>query len=310
MSRFPTITLQQWALFNAVIDHDGYLKAAEHLNRSHSSLHHAIAKLQDQLGLTLITVEGKKLKLTPIGTVLRRRSQQLLKDADELETFARLAKERWEPEITIAVENIFPKHALTPALHAFRERNQSTRLRIDEVVLNSAIEAIEEGKADIVIAPYVPSGYLGTPLTHMVLYPYAHKDHPLIKAGRPATQKELAGSLQLVISDKTTSPRRKDMGWLKSEQRWTVSSFEHAREILLSGTGFCWAPKHVFADAIERGDLKIIETRHELHRSVTLCLVVPKADQAGPGTNLMADLIRAEARKALPPLPEGSRITP
>lgn len=60
-------TLEQWRILQAVVDFGGYAQAAEKLNKSQSSLNHAVAKLQHQLGIELLEVKGRKAYLTPQG---------------------------------------------------------------------------------------------------------------------------------------------------------------------------------------------------------------------------------------------------
>jgi len=294
MTNISKITLSQWAIFNAVIDHGGYLKASIKLNRSHSSLHHAVAKLQGQLDVKLIEIQGKTPRLTDIGQVLYRRSQQLLKDAADLEQLASTLQNGWESEITIGVENIFPKSILQPALKQFYCSNSISRLKILDVVLMGAVEMIETASADIVISPIVPAGHLGTPLMTLELLPIANEKHALLRTGQPATQRDLAGSLQIVIKDTARLTQKRALGWLRSERRWTVSDFYHAREILKSGDGFCWAPVHFFEQELIDKKFQIIPTVGDLARVVTLYLVLPKPDAVGRGAQLLAQLIREE----------------
>ena len=72
-------TLEQWRILQAVVDHGGYAQAAEQLNKSQSSLNHAVAKLQHQLGIQLLEVKGRKAYLTEQGEVLLRRSRHRLR---------------------------------------------------------------------------------------------------------------------------------------------------------------------------------------------------------------------------------------
>ncbi|EDP99496.1 transcriptional regulator, LysR family protein [Shewanella benthica KT99] len=44
-------TLEQWRILQAVVDFGGDAQAAAVLNKSQSSLNHAVAKLQSQLGI-------------------------------------------------------------------------------------------------------------------------------------------------------------------------------------------------------------------------------------------------------------------
>ncbi|WP_025899418.1 LysR family transcriptional regulator [Sneathiella glossodoripedis] len=293
------ISLSQWAIFDAVIEHGGYYKAAKALNRSHSSLHHAVAKIQQQLGVDLLVIDGKTPVLTKIGEVIHRRAKRLLQESLEIEELAVKLSRGWESEITVAVENIFPKSLLQPALKHFHKTNHITRLRILDVVLSGAMEMIETAEADIVITPIVPSGFIGTPLLTVTLLPFAHKDHPLNKMAQPATQRDLIEHLQIVIKDTGTVARKMPTGWLRAEKRWTVSDFYHAREILLSGDGFCWMPEHFLKTSCPDHQIKQIQTEGELARAATLYLVTSKGENAGPGVELLARLIREEARRGL-----------
>ena len=81
----PRVTLDQWRTLQAVVDQGGYAQAAEMLHRSQSSVSYAVARLQEQLGMQLLRIDGRKAVLTEAGTVLLRRSRQLVKQAGQLE---------------------------------------------------------------------------------------------------------------------------------------------------------------------------------------------------------------------------------
>ena len=53
---------------------------------------------------------------------------------------------------------------------------------------------------------------------------------------------KLRQHLQVVIKD-TGSNSMNDIGWLKAEQRITVSNFHEAKVILGRKMGFCWIPR-------------------------------------------------------------------
>src|SRR4051794_11176293 len=82
------ITLKQWKTLHAVVDCGGFSDAAEFLNVSQSAISYTVAKLQEQLGIPILKVEGRKAQLTEAGRELLQRSRHLIKDAIELEIFA------------------------------------------------------------------------------------------------------------------------------------------------------------------------------------------------------------------------------
>lgn len=77
-------TLEQLRMFKAVVDHGGYAQAAEAIFKSQSTISYSVHKLQDQLGVRLLEVEGRRAVLTPNGKVLLQRANQLLEQAEDL----------------------------------------------------------------------------------------------------------------------------------------------------------------------------------------------------------------------------------
>lgn len=294
------ISLNQWQIFCAVIDHGGYAKAANSLNRSHSSLHHAVTKLQEQLGVKLVEVHGKALTLTEIGTVMHRHAKNLIEEAENIEKLAGLLDEGWETEITVAIENVYPRRNLAPILARFYEENKISRLQIKEVVLQGAVHTIQHKKADIVISPLLPRGFLGHPLMVQRLRPYVHKSHPLHLQNSAITARQLKENLQIVIRDNAPSGGDSPTaGWLRSEQRWTVDNFYQAREMMRSGRGFCWAPEEFFE---EDDEFALLEGEMDLSRIVPLHLVLPHGDVAGPGVQLLSQLFKEAHQSSDMPL--------
>ena len=283
-------TLEQWRILQAVVDYGGYTQAGEALHRSPSSLNHAVSKLQQQLGISLLQVQGRKAHLTPAGEVLLRRSRQLTDDAHQLETLAENLEMGWEPEVVIAVEQLFPRSCLLHALTKFYPYSRGTRLRIRETVLTGTTEAVTEGSADLVISGPLPKGYLGESLGTIKLVPVAHPDNPLHQLAQPLSAQDLSSELQIVISDSGKNPKE-SQGWLRSEQRWTVDNFAAAIELLSTGLGFCWLPDHYVRRSLDEGKLKLLQLKDGSVRQVPIYLVVPRPDQLGPcGRELLMQL--------------------
>jgi DNA-binding transcriptional LysR family regulator len=91
----PKSTFEQWRIFQAVVDCGGYAQAAEALNKSQSSLNHAVAKLQQSLGVALLEVRGRKAVLTPAGEIFLKRARQLSQQVEELENLANNLERQW-----------------------------------------------------------------------------------------------------------------------------------------------------------------------------------------------------------------------
>ncbi|KKO48000.1 LysR family transcriptional regulator [Arsukibacterium sp. MJ3] len=291
----PKSTLEQWRILQAVVDAGGYAQAAGLLNKSQSSLNHAVAKLQSQLGVELLEVIGRKARLTDAGAVMLRRSRVLTQQIEDLELLADNIEQGWEPEIRIAVELAYPKQYLYRALQIFYPQSRGSRVQIIDTVLTGTSEIIISKKADLVIAGSVPKGYLGEPLYVSRFIPVVGVSHEL--ATHPLLeQSQLSQYLQIVIRDTAQKPLE-NIGWLKAEQRWTVDNFSEAIDILQLGLGFCWLPDFTAAQALAKGDLVQLQLKNSSERVVPMSLLTPQEETLGPGSKQLRQLILAEHRK-------------
>ena len=286
-------TLEQWRIIQAVVDYGGYAQAAEKLNKSQSSLNHAVAKLQFQLGVQLLEVKGRKAYLTECGEVLLRRSRHITQSVNELELLANNLETGWEPSLTIAREIIYPMDALVDVLSQFYPVSRGTRITILDTVLTGTAEMINSGSADIAICGGPPpKGYLAEPLIDINFSLVCHSDHPLAQYDVIEDDQTLAQQLQIVIKDTSQGPNE-ELGWLKAEQRWTVANFHEAIVILKKGVGFCWVPESLVQADIDTGELKKLNVNGSSKRKATLNLVIPNRDKQGPASELIESLLKS-----------------
>jgi DNA-binding transcriptional LysR family regulator len=293
----PRSTLEQWRILQSVVDAGGYTQAAAVLNKSQSSLNHAVAKLQAQLGVELLEVRGRKAYLTAAGEVMLRRSRILTQQVEDLELLAANIDQGWEPEIRISVELAYPRHYLNAALAAFYPHSRGSRIQVIDSVITGSAEIIRQKRADLVIAAasVIPKGYLGQPLYVTRFIPVTGHDNPLAQVSN-IDQNELSQHLQLVIRDTAQQPLE-NAGWLRAEQRWTVDNFAEAIEILQLGLGFCWIPDYLVADAVAQGTLVQLSLNQSSERIAAISLVTPQEETLGPGSKQLRQFILAAHQK-------------
>ena len=286
----PRISLDQWRSFNAVVETGGYAQAAALLNRSQSSVSYHISRLQDLLGIELFKIVGRKAQLTEIGEVLHRRSQQLLREAEQLEQLAHTLEQGWESEINLVVDAAFPPALLMQALKLFEPESRGTRVQLNEVVLSGAEDALTEGNADLVIGTSTPSGYLGDNLITIDFIAVAHPAHALHKLDRPLTTDDIAKHLQVIIRDSGYTSK-KDFGWLQAHHQWSVSNIDTAVTAISSGLGFGWLPRHVISNHIDKNNLKPLLLREGQQYRAPLQIIFGDSEHAGPATRRLAEII-------------------
>ncbi len=305
--RGPRVTLEQWRTLQTVVDSGGYAQAAEALHKSQSSVSYTVSKLQDQLGMELLHIEGRRAVLTPAGETLLQRSRHLIEQAMQLEQVALGLEQGWEAEVRLAVDGAFPKSALVKALQAFQPQSQGTRLLLREEILSGASEALLERKADLAITPWVPPGFMGEKLLEIHFIAVAHPDHPLHHLGRKVTAHDMSQEMQLVIKDSGVKQNR-DSGWLGSDQRWTVTSMDSAIQLLANKLGFAWITTFDAVDPIEKGVLKPLDLDVEYAKHGTLYLVYAQKDVSGPATQMLADSLKESSDRFTQKLPSCEQL--
>lgn len=287
----PRVTLEQWRMLQAVVDHGGYAGAAEALSKSVSTVNYGIRRLEAGLGVELLELEGRRAVLTRAGRELLRRSRYLLDEALAMERAAALLAKGWEPVVTLAVEVIFPQDRLLASLDAFARLTGTTRVELIESVLSGTTEQLFARTADLAITAWVPPGFLGEPLETVEFVAVAHPGHPLHRLDRPLTQRDLRQHRQLVVRDSGVKESR-DAGWLGAEQRWTVSHLATSVDAVTRGMGFAWLPRHRIARQLEAGELQPLPLVEGALRHHELYLVFADRDDAGPATRALADCLR------------------
>lgn len=287
----PRVSLDQWRSLVLVVEAGGYAQAAEKMHVSQSSVTYAVKKLESQLGVKAFEIQGRKAVLTPTGQTLYRRARTLLEDAGGLERAARKLTAKWEAEITLSVEAVFPIWLLLECLDRFGKESPDTRVEIYETVLSGSTESIVGGQVDLALTPHIPPGFGGDPLMPLRFIPVAHPAHPLHHLGREITVQDLRRHRHLVVRD-SSSKRDKRAVTVEVAQRWTVTNMATSIAAVCRGYGFTWLPEDKIRRELAEGELKILPLRDGRERTLQCYMVFPDRDATGPATLRLAQIIR------------------
>jgi DNA-binding transcriptional LysR family regulator len=287
----PRVTLEQWRTLQAVVDQGGFAQAADVLHRSQSSISYTVARMQEQLGVPLLRIDGRKAVLTEAGDVLLRRSRQLVKQASQLEDLAHHMEQGWEAEVRLVVDAAYPNARLVQALTAFMPQSRGCRVRLREEVLSGVEDVLKEGTADLAISSLNIPGFLGAELNMVEFVAVAHPEHPLHRLQRVLTFQDLEAQMQVVIRDSGRHQPR-DVGWLGAEQRWTVGSLATAAAFVSNGLGFAWLPRHLIEREIMAATLKPLALDQGSSRNPLFYLYSNKEKPLGPATQILVELIQ------------------
>ncbi len=286
------ISLKQWKMFHAVIDFDGFTGAASHLHISQSAISYTLSKLQDQLGVTLLKLEGRKAQITEEGKILLDRSRELVKNAIELEALAENLRQGWGPEIRLAVDASFPPQLLMLALRKLAPSPLNIRLSVEEATLDQAKKALHERTADLAISTQIPFGFVGNELMMIEHVAVAHPDHPLFSLRREITVDDLEKQLQIVISginDYMTANVNYRLP--RYSRLWNVSGFDTAIGALRHCLGYAWLPKYRVQQWLDDDKIRILPLNKDRIYKTNLFLIFGRSMGPDSGAKRFADVL-------------------
>lgn len=289
------VSLKQWRIFHAVIDCGGFAEAAKSLHLSQSTISYTVSKLQEQLGTPLLRIEGRKAILTPEGRALLERSRNVLKEAVELETFAKNLGQGWGEEVRLVVDHNFPVHLLTQALSKFTELGKgAAHVRLREVHTLQAEDIVRDPNVDLAISERVPLGYLGEPLTEVEFVAVAHPAHPLMQLGRDPSSIDLAQHIQIDMGPLSTATKLAGNG-PKQIRRWTMNSFDTVVAAVREGLGYAWLPKHRVQKWLDMEELTCIPLGDKHAYKSMLYLIYGRPWCTTPAASRLAEVLRSHA---------------
>jgi len=294
MSAAPRITLEQWRALQAVVEAGGYAQAAERLHKTQSTVTYAVQKIERLLDLRVFEIRGRKAMLTEAGQVLYRRARTLLDEAAMLEQGAAAMSQDWQPEISIAVEVIFPTWLLLESLAAFAKERPETRIEIYETVLAGTGELLAQGRVDFAIGSN-RAGIAGETLMPIESRCVASPGHPLHHLGRKVTERDLKAHRRIFIRDSATQ-REKEVSGV--ELRWTVSNKATAIRAVVMGLGYAWIVEDTIREELAAGKLQPLPLARGAVVRGELYLAFADPEFPGRDAARLADIIKERVEQS------------
>ncbi len=262
-------TLDQIAVFLAIVETGSFSAAARKLGRAVSVISYAIANLEAQLGVSLFARAGTaKPKLTDAGRAILADSRGLAIALDGLLAKARGLTAGLEAEVSLVVDVMWPARKLVKALDDFRRKFPTVALRLRVEALGAVTQGVLEGAAAFGISgPLELANDLLTrgPAGSVKMLAVAAPDHPLALMKGPVTMATAREHIQLILTDRSRLTEGRDFGVL-AVKSWRLADLGAKHALLLAGMGWGNMPKPVVNDDLKRGRLAAlnIETPSEL----------------------------------------------
>ncbi len=256
------MTHDQLIAFEAIVASGTFRGAAERLHKSQSAISHAIALLEAELGIRLLSRESYRPRLTPEGEVFFRETSRVLHQLRALRATATRLAANEETEIRLAVAATLPMGRLLPAVAEIGRRFPATNLRLATEVMGGPYARLAEGRADLALAT-LDGVHLdeveARVFAEVTIRPVAAPGLAAGLASGVLSIAALQGHPQIVVAG-TGGPRHEQSrDLLPGAQRWTVSDFAAKREVILAGLGWGGLPEHLIAADLAEGRLVPLE---------------------------------------------------
>lgn len=147
--------LRQLYYFVKVAKKEHVTQAAEELHVAQSAVSRQIHQLEEELGVKLFLQKGRNLQLTPVGQLLYKRVEAVLKD---LERTVQEVHEFHDPEsgeIRLGFPHSLGIHLMPEVVSGFRKKHPNVKFRLKQGNFASIIKDIVSGEMDLAfISPF------------------------------------------------------------------------------------------------------------------------------------------------------------
>lgn len=255
------MNLDALKVLDAIARRGSFAAAAEELGRATSAVSYSIQRLEEDTGVLLFDRSGRKASLTAVGELMLEQGRHLLAQAETLKERARALETGWEPRITLALDAVYPVPRLWPLVARFNEQAPATSLRILSEVLGGPWDALQQGRAELAVAPLQlrpPAGTRSKTIGAVRFVYVAHPEHPACREQHLGAE-TLARFRAVAVADTARGQPARSTRLLENQPSLTVSDFHTKISALEAGLGIGTLPSGMAAPLVEEGRLQRLD---------------------------------------------------
>jgi len=278
------ITLDQLRTFITAVDAGSFSAAGRKLRRAQSGVSQTLANLEAQIGVKLFDRSARYPRLTEAGRGLLADARSVADNVDGFKARARAMREGLEPELSVAMDVMYPMESLTRAATHSRKTYPHTPLRLYVEALGGVIKPVLDRKCSIGVIgslPVVSDELQSEPLVDLPMVAVVSPAHPLATMRGVVSASAVAKHVQLVLTDRTTLTEGRDFGVL-SPLTWRMADLGAKHAFLRAGLGWGHMPLHMVQADLDSGVLVKIRVQG-LPRYVLMSMRVVFRKDAPPG---------------------------
>ena len=238
------VTLDQMRTFLAAADQGSFSAAGRKLGRAQSVVSQTLANLEGQIGVRLFDRAARKPVLTEAGRALVIEAREVAGRMDAFKARAASLAGGLEPEVSLVVDVLFPMQVLTHAIGDFERHFPDTALRIHVEALGAVLAPVLDGRCAFGVLgslPDAPPELVRERLVTLRMVQVAAADHPLTALPGPLSPEDVAGHVQLVLTDRSPLTQGREFG-VFSTRTWRLADMGAKHAFLRAGLGWGGMP--------------------------------------------------------------------
>lgn len=249
------VTLDQLRTFIAAAEQGSFSAAGRTLRRAQSVVSQTLANLELQLGVTLFDRRARYPQLTDAGRALLVEARAVAEHMDTFKARARSVAEGLEPELSVAVDVMFPMMALTRAAAHSGTAFPHTPLRLYVEVLGGVIQPVLDGTCGLGVVGSLPDVLAVEPLLSVPFVTVVAPSHAMASVRGTVPAKTLVKHVQLVLTDRTPLTAGRDFA-VQSPLTWRLADLGAKHAFLRAGLGWGHMPLNIVEEDLAAGRLK------------------------------------------------------
>jgi DNA-binding transcriptional LysR family regulator len=279
------VSTDQLRTFIAAADEGSFSAAGRKLRRAQSVVSQTLATLETQIGVPLFDRTRRYPQLTQQGIALLAEARLVVDSMDGFKAKARSMAEGLEPELSVAVDVMYPMSSLTVAVGAFHEAFPHTPLRLHVEALGAVVQPVLEGVCRLGIIgslPVAPDELTTIKLLDVPMVTVTSPTYPLALLKRVVRLHELQQHVQLVLSDRSKLTEGKNFG-VFSPLTWRLADLGAKHAFLRAGFGWGHMPLAMVEADLKSGNLVQIQLENlQPQNLIPMFAVYLKASPPGP----------------------------
>jgi len=255
------MTNEQLKMFAAVVEHGSFRGAAKALSKTQSTISMAVKSLEDEFQMKLFDRDTYRPKLTPSGQAFYQHAIPTLEQFETLHNFGCQMAAGVESEFHIVINGISPLPELLGKIKTVMGTFPHTAFKVSTEILGGVLERLDEGDADIAIAPAIgiENIHETVAIDRITFVNVCAPGYITHEVSGPIPQNIIRQYTQIVIRDTAKKVPKTSFNVISGGRSWSVNDYATKKELTIAGLGWGLMPEHLIKSELENRSLMTLD---------------------------------------------------